>query len=93
MYQTMAAWDSDPGVFSESSFVREFAAIWQAADKVVYSRSLQNVSTARTRLEREFHPETVRAMKEVAERDLVIGGPGLLRLRSRPALSAMSISM
>ena len=57
--------------------IRDFAAIWQAADKVVYSRTLDAVSTERTRLAREFDPEAVRALKESSERDLSIAGPDL----------------
>jgi dihydrofolate reductase len=55
--------------------MRDYAQIWRAADKVVYSRTLAGVSTARTRLEREFDPEAVRALK--AQRELSIGGPDL----------------
>jgi dihydrofolate reductase len=57
--------------------VREFAAIWRAADKVVYSRTLPEVTTARTRLERAFDPEPVRALKASAARDLTVAGPDL----------------
>jgi riboflavin biosynthesis pyrimidine reductase len=51
--------------------------IWQAADKVVYSRSLEAVSTGRTRLERDFDPGSVRQMKASADRDITVGGPVL----------------
>src|SRR5215469_8414242 len=75
MYETMAAWqtvDNDQGpVWSD------FADIWRSADKIVYSRTLDRVSTPRTRLERAFEPEAVRLMKASAERDLVVGGPDL----------------
>jgi dihydrofolate reductase len=57
--------------------MRDFARIWQAADKVVYSRTLQEVSSARTRIERDFDPEAVRRMKAAATADLVVGGPAL----------------
>jgi dihydrofolate reductase len=57
--------------------VLDFARIWQAADTVVYSRTLETVSTARTRIERDFEPEAVRRMKVDAMRDLIVGGPEL----------------
>jgi dihydrofolate reductase len=57
--------------------MREFAELWQAADKVVYSRTLKAVSTARTRIEREFDPEAVRQMKTASRGDIAVGGPSL----------------
>ena len=77
MYETMAGWETDPGLAASSPACREFAAIWQAADKVVYSRSLENVSTDRTRLERDFDPGSVRELKARSERDLTVGGSEL----------------
>jgi dihydrofolate reductase len=56
---------------------RDYAQIWQAADKVVYSRTLAAPVTARTRIERDFDPEEVRRLKTVADRDLTVGGPHL----------------
>jgi len=77
MYETMAGWE-DTGAFAgEPAFVQEFAAIWQAADKVVYSTTLPAVTTARTRIERAFDPEAVRQMKNGAARDFSVGGPDL----------------
>ena len=61
----------------EPDVVRDFAHLWRAADKVVYSSTLAAVSTARTRIERDFDPAAIRQMKASAERDLSIGGPGL----------------
>src|SRR5207248_3290290 len=58
-------------------FVQDFAEIWQSADKVVYSGTLQNVSSAKTRIEREFDPEAVMQLKETAGRDLTVGGADL----------------
>jgi dihydrofolate reductase len=55
----------------------DFAQIWRAADKVVYSRTLEEVSSARTRIERDFDPGAVRRLKATADRDLSVGGPGL----------------
>ena len=86
MYETMRVWD-DPAVFAGGPApMREFAEIWQAADKVVYSRSLETTSTARTRLEREFDVEAVRTLKEDADRMLEVGGPGLAAAAFRAGL-------
>jgi dihydrofolate reductase len=76
MYEVMAFWET-AGSADQPPFVREFAEIWQAADKIVYSTTLETVSSARTRIEREFDPEAVRRLKATAARDLTVGGPGL----------------
>lgn len=78
MYETMAVWQTI-GLDSAGSDPVEvdFAELWRAADKVVYSRTLDAVSTPRTRLEREFDPEAVRRLKDAADHDLSISGPGL----------------
>lgn len=76
LYEVMAAWETVPTEGGDP-VVRDFAASWQAADKVVYSTTLAAVSTARTRLERRFDPDAVRRLKEGADRDLLVGGPGL----------------
>jgi len=77
MYELMIGWETDPSLAEGPPVMRDFAQIWQSADKIVYSRTLGRVSTARTWLEREFDPQAVRALKESAERDLAIGGPDL----------------
>ncbi len=77
MYETMVGWENDPSAAEQSPRSGDFAEIWRAADKVVYSRTLDAPTTARTRLEREFDPRTVGEMKEAADRDLVVGGPNL----------------
>jgi dihydrofolate reductase len=77
MYETMAVWETEPSLAEGSEVNRDFAEVWQDADKVVYSRTLAEPSTSRTRIEREFDPEAVRRMKESAELDLAIGGPEL----------------
>ena len=74
MYEVLAAWET---IDDEDPVIRDFAEIWRSADKVVYSRTLQAASSARTRIEREFDPETVRRMKAESERDLSIAGPGV----------------
>ena len=77
MYETMAVWETDPTLAEQSPLMRDFAKIWQAADKIVYSKTLEAVSSARTRIERDFDPELVRQMKARAEGDLNVGGPEL----------------
>jgi dihydrofolate reductase len=74
LYETMAVWETDPAFAAESELLADFAAVWQAADKVVYSTTLADVSTERTRLERSFDPASVREMKEAASSDFMIGG-------------------
>ncbi|MGK2877420.1 MAG: dihydrofolate reductase family protein [Solirubrobacterales bacterium] len=75
LYEAMAVWETMP-VEDEPEVMREFAEIWRGRDKLVYSRSLEAVSSARTTLEREFNPDQIRALK-AGDEDLVIGGPGL----------------
>jgi dihydrofolate reductase len=79
MYETMKAWETDVGGASDPPALRDFASLWRAADKLVYSKTLapEGVTTARTRLERTFDGDGVRAMKAAAARDLAIGGPEL----------------
>lgn len=77
MYQTMMVWETDPALAAESPLRRDFAEVWQAADKIVYSRTLEAVSTRRTRIERAFDPETIRQLKEAVGQDVLIGGPEL----------------
>lgn len=77
MYETMLFWEKPENVAGEPPVMQDFARIWQAADKVVYSRSLKTLSSARTRLEREFDPEFVRRLKAGSPHDLSVGGPGL----------------
>jgi len=77
MYETMAGWETDPTLAEQSPLMRDFAEIWQAADKVVYSRTLEAVSTTRTRIERDFEAEAVRRMKGSVGRDLTVGGADL----------------
>jgi dihydrofolate reductase len=77
MYEVLAYWDDPPALAEQPSSVREFTEIWQAADKVVYSKTLETARTARTRIERGFDPEAVRQLKAQSDRDLSIGGPEL----------------
>ena len=77
MYEMMVGWENDPSIAQSSSLMRHFAEIWQAADKVVYSRTLEAVPTSKTRMERDFDPETVRRLKASTGRDLTVSGPDL----------------
>jgi dihydrofolate reductase len=77
LYELMQIWETDPAAAAQSPGTREFAAIWQAADKVVYSRTLQAASATRTRIERDFDPQAVQQLKAAAGRDLTVGGPDL----------------
>jgi len=76
MYEVMVAWET-LALADQPPFIRDFAEVWRAADKIVYSRTLETVSSAKTRIERDFGPEAVRQMKAAAGRDLMIGGPEL----------------
>jgi dihydrofolate reductase len=77
MYQVMVGWETDPSIAAQSPVMRDFAEIWQAADKIVYSRTLETVTTARSRIERDFDPDAVRRMKAEAARDISVAGPDL----------------
>ena len=77
MYETMAVWETDPALAAQSELMGDFARIWQAANKVVYSTTLRDVSTNKTRLERNFDPNAIRDLKASTERDLIVGGPNL----------------
>ena len=86
MYETMAVWQSvgdEPGVPAVEA---DYAEVWRGLDKVVYSRTLDAVSTPRSRLEREFDPDTVRLMKEAGGRDISVSGPGLAQHAFRAGL-------
>src|SRR6187200_2573682 len=72
MYEVLVAWET---IDDPAPVMRDYAQLWRAADKVVYSRTLESVASARTRIEREFDPEAVRALKAAADRDITIGGP------------------
>ncbi len=77
MYEVMVYWETANDVADQPAYVREYAKIWQAADKIVYSRTLETVASERTRIERAFDPEIVRVAKETADRDISVGGPNL----------------
>jgi dihydrofolate reductase len=77
MYETMRGWESVSDLPDQPFYIRDFATIWQAADKIVFSTSLEGVSTSRTRTERQFIPEDISQLKAAARQDILIGGPNL----------------
>jgi len=76
LYEEMTGWETLPQA-GQSPLTLDFAQIWRAADKVVFSRSLEAVSTPRTRIERDFEPAAVRQLKASADQDITVGGPVL----------------
>jgi dihydrofolate reductase len=85
LYEVMVAWETLPTV-DEAAVMADFAVIWRAADKIVYSTTLQAPSSARTRIERRFDPDTVRALKAATAGDLLVGGPQLAAQALRAGL-------
>jgi dihydrofolate reductase len=77
LYEAMAVWETDPSLTAESELRSEFARVWQAANKVVWSTTLDEVSTAKTQLERTFDPHGIRDLKTSAVDDLTVGGASL----------------
>ncbi|WP_327035975.1 dihydrofolate reductase family protein [Micromonospora ureilytica] len=86
LYESMALWETEPALAAQSKLTADFADVWQTADKVVYSTTLDATSTARTRLETSFDPASVRAMKASATKDLTIGGAHLAAQAFRAGL-------
>lgn len=85
MYETMVVWEGLPPD-GQTPTMRDYATLWRAATKVVYSRTLREASSARTRIEREFHPEAVRRLKETAAHDISVGGAQLAGQAMRAGL-------
>src|SRR5918992_244216 len=77
LYEVMVGWETDPTLADQSPVMQDFAEIWQAANKIVYSKTLQTESSARTRIERDFDPEAIRQMKARLGSDVIVGGPDL----------------
>ncbi len=76
-YETMVFWETASTAADEPEVLRDYAEIWQAAEKIVYSRTLQSASSARTRIEREFDHDAVRRLKQSSAADIAIGGAEL----------------
>jgi dihydrofolate reductase len=85
-YENMMVWETDRNLTAESPLMRDFAQVWQAADKIVYSRTLEAVSTRKTQIERNFDPEAVRRLKASVEQDIHIGGAELAAQAFRAGL-------
>jgi dihydrofolate reductase len=77
MYEVMGAWETMDTSADQPAVVQDYAEIWRAADKIVYSKTLETVSSSRTRIERDLDHEAVRQMKAAAGRDISVGGPDL----------------
>jgi dihydrofolate reductase len=86
MYETMVYWETALDVADQPPVVRDFANLWQAADKIVYSKSLEAPSSAKTGIERVFDPRAIREMKARRARDITVGGPDLAAQAFREAL-------
>ncbi len=76
-YETMTVWETPEVIPDQTPALLDFARIWKAADKIVYSKSLETVSTSKTRLEREFEPQAVRDLKAQSPHDISVAGPNL----------------
>ena len=77
MYETMLFWETAHTLVDAPPVVQDYTRLWQGADKIVYSTTLDAPSSARTRLEREFDPVAIRELKRTSERDVTVAGPGL----------------
>ena len=86
MYETMAIWETPDVIPGRTPAMLDFAQIWQTADKIVYSKSLETVSTPKTRLEREFEPQAVRELKAQLPHDISVAGPNLAAQAIRAGL-------
>jgi dihydrofolate reductase len=86
MYETMVYWETAHVLADLSPSAQEFAEIWRAAHKIVYSTSLATTSSAQTRIERSFDPAVIQEMKSTLERDITVGGPNLAALAFRAGL-------
>ncbi|WBB75986.1 dihydrofolate reductase family protein [Micromonospora sp. WMMD1128] len=86
LYESMAVWETDASLAARSDLMAEFANVWQAADKIVYSTTLTTAATARTSVERRFDPAAVRRLKATAGSDITIGGADLAAQAIRAGL-------
>ncbi len=86
MYEAMRVWETDPNLAGQSPLMRDFAQVWQAADKIVYSRTLEAVSTRKTQIERNFDPAAIRRLKASVAQDIHIGGAELAAQAFRAGL-------
>ena len=85
MYEVLLAWETMP-TDGATAAIRDFAGLWRSADKIVYSRTLDTVSSARTRIERDFDIDEVHRLKQDTDRDISVGGPTLAESALRAGL-------
>jgi dihydrofolate reductase len=85
-YETMTVWQTPDVIPNPTPAIIDFGRIWQAADKIIYSKSLETVSTPKTRLEREFEPQAVRDLKAQLPHDISVAGPNLAAQAIRAGL-------
>ena len=85
-YESMMVWETDANLAGQSPLMRDFAQVWQAADKIVYSKTLEAPSTRKTNIERNFDPEAIRRLKKSVEQDIHIGGAELAAQAFRAGL-------
>jgi dihydrofolate reductase len=85
LYEVLRAWE-DMDVTNQPSYIADFKEIWRGADKIVFSTTLAEVTTGRTRIERDFDPEMIRRLKEKTQHDILIGGPELAAQAIRAGL-------
>ncbi|MGH7686399.1 MAG: dihydrofolate reductase family protein [Candidatus Dormibacteria bacterium] len=86
MYEVMRAWDTDAVITDQPAVMADYAQIWRAADKIVYSATLREVTTRRTQLRAAFDSDDAQRMKEAAERPISVAGPGLAAAAFRAGL-------
>lgn len=86
MYETMVYWETAHAIPNQPRVILDFADMWRQGEKVVYSRTLDRARSERTRIEREFDPESVRRLKASSERDITVGGPHLAAAALRAGL-------
>ncbi len=86
MYETMVFWETALTIPDQPHFIRDWARQWQAAEKIVYSRTLAKPRSARTRIEREFDPDAVRRLNADAQHDITVDGPDLAAQAIRSGL-------
>jgi dihydrofolate reductase len=77
MYEVMLFWENADAIHGEPPVMQDFAELWQSADKIVYSTTLEAAASSRTQIERKFDPDAIRELKAQATRDLTVGGAGL----------------
>jgi hypothetical protein len=91
LYEVMVAWET-LALDTQPPFMQDFAEISRAADKIVYSKTLEATSSARTRIEGDFDPDVVREMKTSAKRDITVGGPALAAHAFKPGVLTVRLS-